>query len=86
MTNMMYPANYAAIAEEEMVYLGGGYTEGEQQFLDSAGWNNFITVGTVFNNIARVFSAASSIVNNVNVIVTAIFKLNELFSTGFRTH
>lgn len=83
---MMYPASYAVIDKEEMTYLVGGATAAETNFINSAGWQNFLTVGSVFNNIARVFSAASSIVNNVNVIVTAVIKLNELFSAGFITN
>lgn len=81
---MMYPAGYAVIEEEEMTYLVGGATAAETDFLNSNGWQNFLTVGSVFNSIARVFSAASSIVNNVSVIVNAVIKLNELFSAGFK--
>ena len=47
------PANYAAIDAEEMTYLVGGETTGWQMFKD---------VGTLFNYIARVFSAGSSII------------------------
>ena len=36
----------------------------------------------MFNYIARVFSAGSSIVNNVNVIVTTIQTLNKFKLTG----
>lgn len=84
MTEMMkYPASYAVIDEEEKGSLVGGATVAETAFVNSAGWQNFLTVGSVFNNIARVFSAASSIVNNVNVIVNAVIRLNELFAGGF---
>ena len=48
------PAAYAAIDENEMVYLNG----------------------------ARVFSAGSSIINNVRVIVTTIEALNNFKLTG----
>ena len=54
------PANYAAIDAEEMTYLVGGETTGWQMFKD---------IGTLFNYIARVFSAGSSIINNVVTIV-----------------
>ena len=51
MTNyeLKMPANYAAIDAEEMTYLVGGETTGWQMFKD---------IGTLFNYIARVFSAA----------------------------
>lgn len=50
MTNyeLKMPANYAAIDAEEMTYLVGGETTGWQMFKD---------IGTLFNYIARVFSA-----------------------------
>ena len=64
------PAVYAAIDENEMVYLNGGS----------------ITVsGTDIRDVtrvARVFSAGSSIVNNVKVIVTTIEALNNFKLTG----
>lgn len=64
------PANYAAIDAEEMTYLVGGETTGWQMFKD---------VGTLFNYIARVFSAGSSIINNVVTIVDTVKKLNDFF-------
>ena len=64
------PTVYAAIDENEMVYLNGG------SITDTQGWLIFMNVGSLFNYIARVFSAGSSIVNNVNVIVTTIQTLN----------
>ena len=71
MTNfeLKMPANYAAIEEEEMTYLFGGETTGWQMFKD---------VGTMFNYIARVFSAGSSIINNVVNIVDTFKKLDKL--------
>ena len=42
----------------------------------------FLNVGTLFNYVARIFSAGSSIVNNVNVIVTTIQTLNNFKLTG----
>ena len=72
MTNyeIKMPANYAAIDAEEMTYLVGGETTGWQMFKD---------VGTLFNYIARVFSAGSSIINNVVTIVDTVEKLNDFF-------
>ena len=72
MTNyeIKMPANYAAIDAEEMTYLVGGETTGGQMFKD---------VGTLFNYIARVFSAGSSIINNVVTIVDTVKKLNDFF-------
>ena len=61
------PANYAAIDAEEMTYLVGGETTGSQMFKD---------IGTLFNYIARVFSAGSSIINNVVTIVDTVKKIN----------
>lgn len=67
MTTMKMPAKFVEIQEEEMVYLDGGVSDAYQTFLN---------VGKVFNYIARIFSAASSIINNVNVIYTSIQSLN----------
>ena len=72
MSTMKLPANYATINEEEMVYLDGG----------ASFYDHFLNVGKVFNSIARIFSGASSIINNVNVIYTAFVTLNQLLK-GF---
>ena len=60
MTNyeLKMPANYAAIDAEEMTYLVGGETTGWQMFKD---------IGTLFNYIARVFSAGT--VKKINSFV-----------------
>lgn len=70
------PAAYAEIDEKEMVYLNGG------SVTDTEAWKVFLRFGDLFNYVARVFSASSSIVNNVKVIVTTIETLNsfKLFS------
>ena len=73
------PAAYAAIDENEMVYLNGG------SITDTQGWLIFMNVGSLFNYIARVFSAGSSIINNVRVIVTTIEALNTFKLTGKNT-
>ena len=73
MSTMKLPANYASISEEEMVYLDGGARDA---------YNSFLNVGKVFNAIARIFSGASSIINNVRVIVTTIEALNTFKLTG----
>ena len=75
MSTIKLPAAYAAIDEEEMVYLDGGATT-------STAYNNFLNVGKVFNYIARIFSGASSIINNVNVIYQSFVELNKLLA-GF---
>lgn len=69
MTNyeIKMPASYAAIDAEEMTYLVGGETTGWQMFKD---------VGTLFNYIARIFSAGSSIINNIVTIYDTVSKLN----------
>ena len=72
------PASFAEIDENEMEYLqGGAEAEGT---VDA--WQVFQNFGTLFNLIARVFSAGSSIVNNVVVIVNTIGKLNSFTFTG----
>ena len=76
MDEIKMPAAFAEIDENEMVYLNGG------SITDTQGWQIFLNVGTLFNYIARVFSAGSSIVNNVNVIVTTIQTLNNFKLTG----
>ena len=73
MSVMKLPANYAVINEEEMVYLDGGTSDL---------YNNFLNVGKVFNAIARIFSGASSIINNVNVIYQSFLTLSDLLK-GF---
>ena len=69
---MKLPASYAAIDAEEMTYLDGGAKSAYDTFLD---------VGKVFNYIARIFSGASSIINNVNVIYQSFVQLNNLLSS-----
>lgn len=71
------PASFAAIDENEMVYLQGGADASE-----ATAWDVFLNVGKLFNYIARVFSAGSSIVNNVNVIVTTFQTLSSFKLTG----
>ena len=73
MSVMKLPANYAVINEEEMVYLDGGASDL---------YNGFLNVGKVFNAIARIFSGASSIINNVNVIYQSFLTLSVLLK-GF---
>jgi len=71
-TTMLLPASYAVISEEEMTYLDGGASNAYQAFLD---------VGKVFNYIARIFSGASSIINNVNVISQSFLTLGDLLKS-----
>ena len=71
MTNyeIKMPANFAAIEEEEMTYLMGG--------ADTPAWLTYMkNVGYVFSDIARVFSSATSIINNINNIYDAFVKLS----------
>ena len=72
---MKMPANFVEIQEEEMVYVEGGAT-----VTGNDAYQTFLNVGKVFNYIARVFSAASSIINNVNVIITSIQYLNSMLA------
>ena len=76
-STMKMPASYSAIEAEEMTYLDGGAT-----IADSDAYKAFLNVGQVFNQLARIFSGASSIINNVNVIYQAFVTLNQLLS-GF---
>lgn len=41
----------------------------------------FLNVGKVFNAIARIFSGASSIINNVNVIYQSFLTLGDLLKS-----
>ena len=75
MSTMKLPANYASISEEEMVYLDGGASDA---------YNSFLNVGKVFNAIARIFSGASSIINNINVVGIYMFRMNYRRNTYFR--
>ena len=72
-STMKLPASYAVIDAEEMTYLDGGASSAYQSFLD---------VGKVFNYIARIFSGASSIINNIKVIYKSVVELNNLLG-GF---
>ena len=67
------PASFAAIDENEMVYLQGGATT------EATAWDVFLNVGKLFNYIARVFSAGS---NNINVIVTTFQTLSTFSLTA----
>ena len=69
-STMKLPASYAVIDAEEMTYLDGGASSAYQSFLD---------VGKVFNYIARIFSGASSIINNV--IYQSFVSLNSLLTS-----
>ena len=77
MTEMKLPACYAVIDENEMTYLDGGAT-----IADSDAYKAFLNVGQVFNQLARIFSGASSIINNINVIYKSVVELNNLLG-GF---
>lgn len=70
-STMKLPANYAALDAEEMTYLDGGASNAYDMFLD---------VGKIFNQIARIFSGASSIINNINAIYTSFVTLNTLLN------
>lgn len=71
-STMKMPASYSSIEAEEMTYLDGGTSNAYQAFLD---------VGKVFNYIARIFSGASSIINNVNVIYQSFLTLGDLLKS-----
>lgn len=73
MTEMKLPACYAVIDENEMTYLDGGAT-----IADSDAYKAFLNV----NQLARIFSGASSIINNINVIYKSVVELNNLLG-GF---
>ena len=76
-STMKLPASYAVIDAEEMTYLDGGAA-----IADSDAYKAFLNVGQVFNQLARIFSGASSIINNINVIYKSIVELNNLLG-GF---
>lgn len=66
---MQMPAQYTFIGDDEMVLLCGGET---------TAWQTFQDIGRVLNYVARIFSAGSSIVNNVVTIVNYFNKLEDL--------
>ena len=72
MTEMKLPACYAVIDENEMTYLDGGAT-----IADSDAYKAFLNVGQVFNQLARIFSGASSIINNINVIYKSVVEFHQ---------
>lgn len=76
-TEIKLPACYAVIDANEMTYLDGGATVSA-----SDAYQAFLNVGQVFNQLARIFSGASSIINNINVIYKSFVTLNELLN-GF---
>ena len=63
--------------ERPHIYLDGGAT-----IADSDAYKAFLNVGQVFNQLARIFSGASSIINNINVIYKSVVELNNLLG-GF---
>ena len=73
MNTMKLPASYAMIAEEEMTYLESGAT-----ITASDAYTTFQNVGKAFNYLARIFSGASSIINNIDVIYKSVLALNDL--------
>jgi|GEM_PF-209227 len=75
-STMKMPASYSSIEAEEMTYLDGGAT-----IADSDAYKAFLNVGQVFNQLARIFSGASSIINNVNVIYQSFVSLNSLLGS-----
>ena len=70
---MQMPAQYTSIGDDEMVLLCGGET---------TAWQTFQDIGRVLNYVARIFSAGSSIVNNINVIVTTFQTLSTFSLTA----
>lgn len=76
-TVMKMPSSYVEIPAEEMTYLEGGATA------TSDAYNAFLNVGKAFNYLARIFSGASSIINNVNVIYQSVVALNDLLAKMF---
>ena len=66
---MQMPAQYTSIGDDERVLLCGGET---------TAWQTFQDIGRVLNYVARIFSAGSSIVNNVVTIVNYFNKLEDL--------
>ena len=77
MNTIKMPSAYVEIAAEEMTYLEGGAVA------TSEAYNTFLNVGKVFNYLARIFSGASSIINNVNVIYQSVVALNDLLAKMF---
>jgi len=71
--DLRLPAAYTALGANEMIYLAGGAIE------DTDTWSTVLQIGKAFNYIARIFSASSSIINNLNTIFVSITALNELF-------
>lgn len=66
---MQMPAQYTSIEGAELSMVYGGET---------TAWQTFQDIGRVLNYVARIFSAGSSIVNNVVTIVNYFTKLNDL--------
>ena len=71
---MQMPAQYTSIGDDEMVLLCGGETTA----CETTAWQMFQDIGRVLNYVARIFSAGSSIVNNVVTIVNYFNKLEDL--------
>ena len=66
---MQLPAQYISMEEDELAMVYGGET---------TAWQTFQDIGRALNYVARIFSAGSSIVNNVVTIVNYFNKLNDL--------
>ena len=65
---MQMPARYTSIGDEMALLCGG----------ETTAWQTFQDIGRVLNYVARIFSAGSSIVNNVVTIVNYFNKLEDL--------
>lgn len=71
--SLRLPAACTRLGGDELLCLSGGGVE------DSDTWSVILQIGQAFNYIARIFSASSSIINNLNTIFVSITALNELF-------
>lgn len=74
--DLKLPAYYTALSAEESTFLSGGAIE------DTDTWSTVLTIGQAFNYIARIFSASSSIINNLNTIFVSITALNKLLGAA----
>ena len=82
---MAMPARYAAldIAEQYEVFGGDTVATTSGTGIIKTTLSDLEKWGKVFNYLARIFSAASSLINNITTIYTSITALNDYISKNF---
>lgn len=79
---IQFPAQYASLTMTECVEVLGGETQASSTGL-AAFMSNVSKVSKVFSYVARLFSVASSMLNNVNTFYTTFNTLTDYIQKNF---